>query len=327
MGFTPSVLLFEQDWLTPALSNALVVLGILGIVHPKKWSLLLGGLSLGCAISVHPSLLLLGGASLYWGWKHAQGVLPILLGFCLALSPTVIWNTNNGAPALVSHIGGINLYIGNGENWSETVFLRPGLEFRKWVMQAEPDKRNVAQRNDYWQKKTLEAVTSHPLNSAMAILTKLYWSIHNIEIPRNEDYRCRLDEPILQPLAWNPIRYTLLFPLGVLGIWRCKRENKGEFGAHLPLFWLAAHLPLVIFFVSDRYRVATLLFLAMLSAVGILVLWQQSERLAIAAGALIALLTLGPIDSRVEKSEAWCAHVQGNFGLYGKTVGHCQVGI
>ena len=94
-------------------------------------------------------------------------------------------------------------------------------------MQAEPDKRNVAQRNDYWQKKTLEAVTSHPLNSAMAILTKLYWSIHNIEIPRNEDYRCRLDEPILQPLAWNPIRYTLYFT-GVLGIWRCKRENKGE---------------------------------------------------------------------------------------------------
>ena len=80
-GLYPSVLLFEQDWLTPALSNALVVFGILGIVHPKKWSLLLGGLSLGCAISVHPSLLLLGGASLYWGWKHAQGGFPFYSAF------------------------------------------------------------------------------------------------------------------------------------------------------------------------------------------------------------------------------------------------------
>ena len=96
----PSVLLFEQDWLTPALSNALIK-WILGIVHPKKWSLLLWDF-LGCAIQF-TQVYFLGGA-FSTGVEACSGGLPILLGFCLALSPTVIWNTNNGAPVLVSHI-------------------------------------------------------------------------------------------------------------------------------------------------------------------------------------------------------------------------------
>ena len=314
-GLYPSVLLFEQDWLTPALSNVLVVFGVLGLIHKKTWSLALGAFSLGCAISVHPSLLLLGLVSLFWGWKDSHMRWPILLGLCLALSPTVVWNAKNGSPALVSHNGGINLYIGNGENWNNTVFLRPGLEFRQWVMQAEPAKRNVAERNIFWQEKTLEAVLSNPLNSAVAILTKTYWSFHNTEIPRNEDYRCRLDEPILQPLRWNPIRFGLIFPLGVLGILQCRKSVKESFAFHLPFFWLAAHLPLIIFFVSDRYRVATVPFLVILSAIGLLSLWKNAERLPIVLGVMIAMVVMGPIDSRVEKSEAWCAHVQGNLAF------------
>ena len=142
---------------TPALSNALVVLDIeLFILSGAYW-----GDSPRLCHSVHPSLLL--GRSLSTGVEACPG-LPIYSAFVWRSHPLSFgheqWGTCAGVPPFR-----INLYIGNGENWVKQSFCGLG-EFRKWVMQAEPDKM--------WRsamtigRKTLEAVTSHPLNSAMA---------------------------------------------------------------------------------------------------------------------------------------------------------------
>ena len=60
---------------------------------------------------------------------------------------------------------------------------------------------------------------------------------------------------------------------------------------------------------------ATVPFLVILSAIGLLSLWKNAERLPIILGVMRAMMVMGPIDSRVEKSEAWCAHVQGNLAF------------
>ena len=266
-GLYPSVLLFEQDWLTPALSNVLVVFGVLGLIHKKTWSLALGAFSLGCAISVHPSLLLLGLVSLFWGWKDSHLRWPILLGLCLALSPTVVWNAKM---ALLHwyHITGINPYMAM-QKLNNTA-LRPGLEFAKLCRLSL---QKVAERK-YSGKRNTRGRPFKSSKQCRRYLTKIlvvsqYWD------PRNEDYRCRRDEPILQPLRWNPIDLAS-FSHWVFGHLQCRKSVKESPASHLPFFgWPPIYHDHILCLRS--LSVATVPFWLFVR-LGLLSLWKNLER-------------------------------------------------
>lgn len=312
-SFYPTTLLFEQDWLTPTLSNFLTVFALISLMSRRVWMIAFGGFLLGGAISVHPSLVLLGVAVVFWAWRQKTSPLLVIVGMCLALSPTIIWNIQDGKPALVSHNSGINLYIGNNTEWRETVFMRPGLKFRKWVLQADPSERRLEERNHYWLEKTKDDISASPLTWGGALLTKAYWSIHNTEIPRNEDYRCRTTEPALQWVRGIPIYYGWVLSFAVLGLFQCFSAPKQSQARNLCVLWLGAHLPLIIFFVSDRYRLSAWPFLTLISAIGISTLLKKIDLRALIVPIVAGVLSIGPIDSRTQFSEAWCFHVQGNL--------------
>ena len=312
----PTTLLFEQDILTPALTGACLVGALLCLLGGRLWAAPLGGLLVGLAVVCHPTYLLAGAGLGLWRARQPGGRragLAFLLALALALVPTTARNLRDfGEPALVSHNAGINFYLGNNPAWRRTAFLRPGLPFRELALEAEPHRRNVAERDDYWRQRTLEEIADHPDAWAATLATKLYWSVHSTEIPRNEDYRCRVEDPALGWLGWLPVRYGWVLPLALLGAVRARRDPEGRLLAGL---WALLHLPLLVFLVADRYRLATWPLLCLLAPLGVPLLrtlWQHRSPwgLALLAAAVIPWL---PIDPVTQRDPAWCRHVEGNL--------------
>lgn len=337
----PSTLLFEQDLLTPALTclfstAALVLLwgGDRGLPGPLRAGL--AGLLLGLTVVVHPTYLIACGALGGWmvwrglregwtGWPASVLALGVALG--LALAPTAWLNSQRyEQPALVSHNSGLNFYLGNNLAWRETMFLRPGLPFRRLVLAAEPDKRDVAARNDYWWERAGEELDGRWASIAAILGTKALWSIHDVEIPRNEDYRCRTDSGPMSWIGRLPLSYGLVLPFALVG--GVALSRRGGPGRMVPVTWLALHLPLILFLVADRYRLATWPVVSLAAAVGLgevlrlVEAWRGrrprgSPRPSWTWLCLLPVLPLPfvPIDPRTDYDPAWCLHVDGNLAL------------
>lgn len=339
----PTTLLFEQDILTPALTGFLFTasLWLLWDERPRSDEApagplpartALAGLLQGLAVVVHPTYLLASGVSAAWlfrqGWlappripagRRLASTLALLLGLGLALSPTAWRNAAiHHQPALVSHNSGVNFYLGNNPGWRDTMFLRPGLPFRKLVLEAEPHERQVHERNDYWWERTQAEIREKPIVWGATVMTKALWSFNDLELPRNEDYRCRTDDG---PLAWVgrlPVHYGWVLPLALLGAVGLVR--RGGPGGLVPGAWLALHLPLVVFIVSDRYRLATWPLVCIAAAVGVVAVVDQLRRRALPHWSWALLLVPlavahAPLDRRTDYDEAWCLHVDGNLAL------------
>lgn len=321
---SPTVLLFEQDILTPALTGALFVAALVAVwrdeASPGRG--LAAGLAMGACAAVHPTYLLAVPA-LAWGVglkRQTTTVLALGLGLALGLAPTTVRNLRDfDQLALVSHNAGLNLFLANNPDWKDTGFLKAGLPFRQLVLEAEPHLRDSFARNDYWLDRTRQAVLDDPVSWAGGVATRALWSVNHLEIPRNEDYRCRTAKGPLSWVGWLPVRFGWLFPLALLGAvhsWR-----RGQRG--LALLWLSLQLQLLIFLVSDRYRVSTWPLLCLGGAVGLGVVsdWIRARR---APGATLAwwlpavLLPWVPIDARAGPQPGWCLHVEGHFAWMDK---------
>jgi len=318
----PSTLLFELDLLTPAVTSALFSAALFalltGPIKPLRAGL--AGLALGGAASFHPTTLL-AALACAWAVRGAGGrsVAALGLGCALALAPTTGANLARfGRVSLVSQNDGLNFYLGNNPDWRETATLRAGLEFRRLVLEADPASRTTTfERNDYWRQRSREAVTASPWSWLDALVTKAAWSVNDQEIPRNEDYRCRTQRPAMSWLSRLPVSYGLAFPFAALGaalLWRRRDDPTARL---VPLSALALHLPLILFLVADRYRLATWPAVALLAGLGIVAAARGLRArpplpAALAFGAL-ALLPWLPIDDRVAFDPGWCLHQDANF--------------
>lgn len=323
-GLYPTALLFELDLLTPALTNVLLA-GALALVWvpggpagPRGLARAAGaGALLGLAAAVHPTfaLGLLGLAvGLLPCWRLAGAAL---LGGALIIGPVSAQNASrSGSWAMISHNSGLNFYLGNSANWQETSFLRPGLPFRELVLEAQPDQRGRAELDDWWWERARGEIGADPVRWANSLIVKAAWSVNRTEIPRNEDYRCRTEAGPLAFIALLPARYAWVFPLGVVGLVALARRRDEPGPRALVFLWAGLHLPLVLFLVADRYRVASWPVLALAAPVGALALTELARARrwpALAAVGVAAVLPWLPIDPITQKSDAWCRHVEGNL--------------
>ncbi len=324
---SPTPMLFELDVLTPAVTLASSTAGAMAFVRAWQresavWAIL-GGVLVGFACAVHPTYLLAAVAAALAWVVHVRHTptwwLPALfsLGVAAPLLPTTEHNARQfGVFELVSHNGGLNFYLGNNPNMRETAFLRPGLPFRKLVLEADPASRILPERNAYWWSRARSEAMASPVAALAVLGAKAVWSVNDVEIPRNEDYRCRTAAD--QPLHWVsrlPGRFGLLFPLALIGAWTLVRRRDET--SWTVAIWAALHSPMVLFLVSDRYRVATWPVLVLLGSLGLFVLVRQRQRMAwgwLAAGLLVAWL---PIDGRTAMDPAWCRYQEANLQYMG----------
>lgn len=305
-----TTLLFELDLLTPATTNFLLVVSLYLVLGERSWPrVALAGAALGVAVVVHPTFLfaLLAVAVFLSGRQRWA----FLVAAAIALGPTTARNIQAGHPALVSHNAGLNFYLGNNPDWKETAFLRPGIPFRQLVMDAEPDRRDQYERNDYWKERALDEISQDPAAFLGALATKSLWSISDREVPRNEDFRCRTDDGSMRWMAFLPARYGLVFPFAVLGLFVLVRKRK-----EVPWIWLALHVPMILFLVADRYRMATWPLVALCAAFGAqrLIDVMRARAWSPALGVFLAAAVVPwiPIDHVTARQEGWCLHGDAN---------------
>jgi 4-amino-4-deoxy-L-arabinose transferase-like glycosyltransferase len=315
-------LMFELDLLTPAVTAAVTV--------AMLWLMRGGGKPLGIAVAaavaglasaVHPTFLVLGLVlvvfPLLGAPRKVTAVLPGLLGLVIGLMPMTQANIDRFEQVrFTSTNAGINFYLGNSSDWKRTSFIRPGLGFRKLALEAEPHRRDGFERNSYWRSRAFSDIAAAPHRWLLAMGTKAVWSVNNTEIPRNEDHRCRTVSGPLAWMGWMPVRYGLVFPLaflGAVGLWRRQREDR-----FVVVAWAALHLPVVLFIVAARYRIATWPMMCLLAPLGL----SQVRAWAGAAGLKgrwpwlgVLVLPFLPIDSKTEMDPAWCAHVEANLSF------------
>ncbi|MEE2749849.1 MAG: tetratricopeptide repeat protein [Myxococcota bacterium] len=324
----PSTLLFEQDLLTPAITQVSLVLAILLLWRdggPGSGRLFFAGLFLGVAAVIHTTMLtaLLALALGLWVWKSElrRRLVYLVLGAAIALAPTTSINLSRwGQPTLVSDNAGLNFYLGNNADWKDTAFLQAGLPFRMLILEASPEERPLThQRNSYWKSRAWQEIAEAPGTWLFTLGTKAIWSVNNREIPRNEDYRCRTQDGPMQWMGWLPVRYGWVFPLALAGgvlLWRQRRAER-----IVPLVWLGLHGSMVFFLVSDRYRLAAWPMVCLCASVGVYWLWDRVKawkegwRPPGPAWGLSVLVILPwlPIDDVTAFEPGWCARVSGNF--------------
>jgi tetratricopeptide (TPR) repeat protein len=339
----PRTLLIELDLLTPALTNALLVgtVALLFINRLPMWlRCALVGLGGAWACEVYATALLFLPALAWVLWRMGarltRGGLAFAIAVLIGIWPT--WGRNlqqwdSWAP--ISHNSGLNFYLGNNPNWKDTTFLRPGLPFRDLALEAEPHRRDLRARNRYWTKRTWREIRGAPGQWLGALAEKAHWSVHQREIPRNEDYRCWTEAGSLLWIRRLPARYGILLPIALIGaLALCTRRRSTDAGpdrpsataAVIPLAWLCLHLPMVMFFVSDRYRLATWPWLCLCAAFAPLgwrklrAAWSSDRRpwsamIALGLGCTLPWL---PIDSVTSPDPGWCRHLEGNYAISDK---------
>lgn len=318
-------ILFEHDVLTPTVTLASSTVGMLALVHALDQRGILrvalsavGGLLVGLAVAVHPTYLLAALVVLLGlvagGRDRAALAVVFGVGVAAPIVPTTIENARRFSVfAPVSHNAGLNLYLGNNAHMRDTVFLRPGLPFRQLILEADPASRNVAERNAYWVDRTRSEVAEAPVVWLSVLATKAVWSVNRVEVPRNEDYRCRTRAGgVLSVLGASPVGFGLLFPLALVGAGTV--ASRRDRWAWMVPVWVALHAPMVLFLVSSRYRLATWPVLVLMAGVGAVSLISRGRPRPWLLGLLLggAVLAHLPIDPRTALDPAWCDYQEAN---------------
>jgi len=243
-----------------------------------------------------PGLLLLRGRRLAVG----RGALVVVALACAAIPVATAARFNarhGGQGVVVSYNLGINLWLGNNPNWRDTWRARPGAAFEPEL--ERPDRQGVtrpAARSAYFVGRALDYVRRRPLAALARTEEKLYYVWHGAEIRRDQDIELlREASPVLRILLWEAgvaFPFGVLAPLGLLAIWRRRREADVRY---LALGLAAYALVLAVFFVSSRYRLPMVILLLPLAAEESLWLLgsaRRAPRLLLAPALLLTLLNL-----------------------------------
>ncbi len=244
---------------------------------------LLFGLCGAMAIMTHPTFLLFFTVSALWlsvhsfrsgpGWgKLIRTFFGVLAGFLLVSWPVAtIVQSVTGSYSIFPNSGGINLYIGNNPNYTETITARPGLAWEKLIQ--KPYEEGAKTRRDaerFFYRRTLNYIKAQPASFLKGLVHKAGEFISSREIPRNMDiYVLRKFSRLLSLMVWKIDGFGfplgVILPLAVLGLISSRRQIP----VPIFLFLILYPLSIILVFVSARYRVAIIPILSILSAAGI----------------------------------------------------------
>jgi tetratricopeptide (TPR) repeat protein len=199
------------------------------------------------------------------GWPRARinralVLVASLLGI-LGLNAARNYAVSGDVVLIASH-GGLNLYIGNHDRADGTYTPVPGIT-PSIAGQAGDSKRvaesslgrslSPAEVSNYFTGRAIDWVIGHPADAVRLTFRKIGILLNRVDVPLNYSYAYYAREAswFLRVLAVGP---WLLLPFGVIGLfWPALRVNRvgyGVWAVFVPLYGAAV----VVFFVTDRYR-------------------------------------------------------------------------
>lgn len=286
----------------------LLFLSLLSIgLEKKNTSLysLLSGLVFGLLLMARPNLIL------FMITLPLYGVffLKQRLGVKKALRCLIIFTAGTGVVLALSTVrhyaffgvfspfpahGGFNFYIGNNEA-ADGIFMSPGGISSNPISQIKTSIRLASKQagqelgpyeaSSYWLARGLEFLAENPLDALKLYLRKTFIFLRKEEVSLNIDYTQSKD---LVPILKMPfLSYGILSPLCLLGLFIAIRR-RDEKGALLVLYYGACAASIILFFISDRYRLPSVSLAAVFAALGIkTILENLREKTLRKASALI----------------------------------------
>ncbi len=274
----PLRIFFEGELLAVTLFAFLVAWGVWflwrGLEGGGGLQFFLSGLILGLGALTRPNLLLalppVAAAALVVRGRR-DGLLREGLWFgtalLLALLPATLHNWRAERAFIpVAGNGGINFYLGNRPGASGETPLPPGLKWQDRVQ--EPIRRGKTSRRDqdrYWWNRAGEALAADPGGWGALLFRKaaLFWNAHESSNNKNLPHFTGLSLPVRHYRGWFGVLACLF--CASLFVIPLRRGPLLAAGLVCGL-WMAV----AIFFVTARYRIPIVPFLALFAAAAVM---------------------------------------------------------
>jgi len=321
VGLYGPLLFFSSQLLPTGLATALniaaLAAGLRLLVRPHWIHGLLTGVLIGLGALTVPNILVVLPVVVWFSLEaHRRGgedgagltTACVLLAVALVILPVSVRNwIVSGEWVPISTNGGINLYIGNNPHRSETIAIRPGID---WDRLASTPVRegfagNASESGRYFAGETLRYVRDCPVSFLAGLAGKARQLLTGREIPRNLDlYTFREDSVLLRVLAWRigpfGFPFGIIGPLAGVGLFMLLRRSLS--GAFLAT-WLFLYLgSIVLFFPASRYFMPVIPCVLIAAVIGALGIWrglsgsaQRDLKPAVFAVGLLILFSL-PVD-------------------------------
>jgi 4-amino-4-deoxy-L-arabinose transferase-like glycosyltransferase len=327
---------FDSQFLLPVLLVFLALAGfyLLSLSLDRR-SLPLAGLSgmiLGLFAITRPNILAFFPFLVVWGLWAVPGtwrrrlLFAALLAAGAGLPPlaaTVRNRVAGGDWVLVASQGGVNFFIGNNPQSNGMQAVVPGTRATWWggyedtvaiAEQSQGRTLRPSEVSSYWYGRAFKFIRNHPAAWLELTLRKSVALIGDVEIPNNAPYQARRGEYFT--LSVVPLGFGFLMALFAVGLpWLVPRssgpgdiEPRRALVVLILIFMAVYSATIVAFFVTGRYRVTLVPFVAMGSAVGLVHgfdylkarRWRQAGLMGAAALLLFGLLRMDVLNVKGE---------------------------
>jgi hypothetical protein len=275
---------------------------------------LLAGIALGLFILFRPNALLFLPAAVAWLVLSARtaGERPgtslrrcaaMVVGTGIAVAPFAVRSiVTSGSPSPFPVNGGVNFYIGNNADATGLYNHLPNIADRpveQVLSSIEEASRRAGRRLDareasaFWFAEGARFLRQHPSEAFALLLRKTWYFFRHEEMSLNISYNLAREQvPLLQgTLGFGAL--AALAAWGMLGALRLRARRRD------PNVWLVLGavvlygVSVVLFFVSDRYRIPVAPLLAILAAQGAMSMFDDARARrfrGVATGALVTAL-------------------------------------
>jgi Tfp pilus assembly protein PilF len=307
----------------------------------SRWCWL--GISMGALALTRENALILAVVMVLWLFRRSHltprqrtlnaGVF--ILGLMLILSPVAIRNRVVGGEwHLTTSQFGPNLYIGNNPSADGTyAALREGRGTPDYERQDATELAEAAagrrlspsEVSNYWVRQTIEFVRSQPAAWLALMVSKAGLVWNRTEFVDTESQSSYEDwSPLLRGLGFFG-HFGVLVPLAVFGVFVTWRD-RSRFGVYLAMT-VAYVASIVMFYISDRYRLPLVPFLMLFAAAGLVSIVpfvrtasRPAVAVAVAVTGAIAIATNRPLLS----ADLMRATTETNLGVALQTDGRLE---
>ncbi len=210
--------------------------------------------------------------------------LALLVGSSITILPVTIRNyTVSKQLVLISTNAGINLHIGNNENATATINIRPGMDWDRLV--ATPYRegaQNDVQASQFFKNRVTTFITKQPLIFLKGLAAKTVQFVNSREIPRNVDiYTFTPYSKCLKLLTWKIGSFS--FPFGIiapLALWGILISIKGNIRQRILISYLLIYsASVILFFPTSRYMAPVIPLFIILAGIGLTALLAKKTNI------------------------------------------------
>jgi tetratricopeptide (TPR) repeat protein len=232
-----------------------------------------GGISLGLLALNRPNAIVFAVAAAAvvfireWSASRVKRGVALVAALLAVLAANAARNyAVSGDVVLIASHGGLNFYIGNHDRADGTYTPVPGITpsiagqavDSTRVAESRTGRRLVpSEVSNYFTRQAIDWMIGHPVDAVRLWIRKIGILLNRVDVPLNYSYAFyEREASVLRLLAVGP---WLLLPLGLVGLlWRSLREHQRGYwvwAMFVPVYGAAV----VLFFVTDRYRMPLLL--------------------------------------------------------------------